>query len=134
MRRVLGELIVKWPLTHRGNVLNDANELIKDSLSGDVALIDGITASDGVEGVIWPILAGLPLQVGWDPCRTSCKREVGPAGFDDLLIKVVECTGSEFSPLNRVVEGRVDFVYKVDGLVPGIPARFGIVVGDLCEV
>jgi len=65
---MLKELIKIWRLTHRGNDLDDANELIKDSLSSDVALIDGIAAADGLESVVWPSLSGLPLKLRWGPC------------------------------------------------------------------
>ena len=57
---MLREPIEICRLTHRGNILDDANELIKDSLSGDVAFIDGITTGDGLESVIWPILTARP--------------------------------------------------------------------------
>jgi len=76
-------------LTHRRNVLDDANELIEDSPSGDVALVDGITAGDGLESVTFPILTGLPLQLGRTPCRATCESEIGAGGSDDLPIKLV---------------------------------------------
>jgi len=53
----LGELDTK----HRGNILDDTDEFIKDGLCGDVVLINGITAGNGVECVIREILGGLPL-------------------------------------------------------------------------
>ena len=56
------EITITQPLTHRGNILYNANELIKDDLSGDVTLVDGITACDSLESVIWPNLTGLPLR------------------------------------------------------------------------
>jgi len=52
VRGILEEVNIMWPLTHRGNDLDNANELIKDSLSGYVVLIDRITAGDGMESVI----------------------------------------------------------------------------------
>ena len=63
MRRMFEETTRIWALTHWGNFLDDASELIKDSLSGDIALIDGIATADGLESVIWPILIGLPLHL-----------------------------------------------------------------------
>ena len=61
-------LIAIRRLTHRGNVLHDTDELIQDSLASDVALIDGITASDGMESKIWPRLVGVSLQLRQGPC------------------------------------------------------------------
>jgi hypothetical protein len=60
---MLEEKILIRPLTHRGNFLDNADELIKDGLTGDVALVDRITAADGLESVIWPFLTGVPLQL-----------------------------------------------------------------------
>lgn len=130
---MLKELIKIWRLTHRGNVLDNADELIKDSLSSDVALIDGITTADGLESVIWPILTGLPLKLRRGH-RSSCEWEVGARGLDDRLIKVVEITGGKISPLDRVVEGLVNFGNEVDRLVLVIPTRSSIIVGDLFEM
>ena len=50
-------------LTHRRNIFDDTDELIKDTLGSNVALIDGIAAGDGLERVIGEILIGrlLPL-------------------------------------------------------------------------
>lgn len=120
------------PLTHRGNVLDDTNELIEDSLAGDIALIDGITTADCLESVIWPILTGLPLHLGDD--RASCEGEIGATGLDDGLIKLDECTGSKIGPAVGGIEDAVDSAYKVDRLVIVNPARFGIIVGDLSEM
>jgi len=129
---MLKELIEIRRLTHRGNVLDDADELIKDSLSSDVTLIDGITTANGLESVIWPILTGLPLKLRWGH-RASCELEVGTRGLDDRLIKVVEITGSKISPPDGVVEGLVDFANEVDRLVLVIPTRSSVIVGDLFE-
>ena len=46
------EPVLKRILTHRGNILDDTDELIEDSLSGNVVLINGIAAGDSVESVI----------------------------------------------------------------------------------
>ena len=59
--------IVKWSLTHRGNVLDNADELVKDNLCGNVVLIDRIATCNGVEGVVWEILARLSLQLRGAP-------------------------------------------------------------------
>ena len=104
-------------LTHRGNVLDDANELIKDGLSSYVALIYGITAADGLEGVIWPGLTGLPLHLRWGPKGARCEGEVGVASLDELLIKFVEWTGSKIGPLVGGIENVMDRAYEEDRLV-----------------
>lgn len=60
---MLEEEILTRPLTHWGNFLDDADELVKDGLTGDVTLIDRITAADSLESVIRPFLVGFPLQL-----------------------------------------------------------------------
>ena len=59
----VGKRIMIWPLTHRGYFPDDTDKFIEDSLSGDVILIDGITAGDSMESVIRETLTGLPLQL-----------------------------------------------------------------------
>ena len=63
VRMTLKKLMVGQSLTHRGNILDDTDELIKDGLGSNVALIDGIAAADGLERIIGEILIGrlLPL-------------------------------------------------------------------------
>jgi len=120
-----------WTLTHRGNVLDDANQFIKYGLSGDVALVDGITAADGLEGVIRPILSRLPLQLGWVPKRARCEGDIGVAGLYEVLIELVERTGNKFGPLVRGVEGVMDRAHEEDRLELVVPARPGVVVSGL---
>jgi len=133
MRRVVEETTGIWALTHRGYILDDASELIKDGLSGDAAPIDGITAGDGLESVMRPILIGLPLQLRRAPKRARCDGEIGVAGLDEVLIKSVEWTGCEIGPHVRGVEGVEDRVHEVDRLEIVVPARPGVIVGDLPE-
>ena len=121
-------------LTHRGNILDDTSELIKDSLSGNAALIDGIAAGDGLESVIWPILTGLPLHLRKAPKRARRDGEIGAAGVDEVPIKSVECAGSKIGPLVRGVEDLGDRFHQQDRLVIVIPARPGVIVGNLSEL
>ena len=104
-------------LTHRGNILDDANELVENGLTGDVALIDGITAADGLESVIWPFLSGFPLKLGRGPFRTSCEGNLLSCGFNDTLIKGIEIASSKFGPFAWGVEGLMDCANEVDRLV-----------------
>jgi len=42
MRRMPGKPVRICPLTHGRNVLDDANECVKNNPRGDVALVDGM--------------------------------------------------------------------------------------------
>jgi hypothetical protein len=121
-------------LTHRGNVLDDANELGENCLSGDVALVDGVAAADGLESVIWPFLAGLPLELGQDRVRASCEGNVLSCRFNDLLIKGIEIASSKIGPALWAVEGLMDCANEDDRPQLGIPTRFYIVMSSLFEV
>ena len=117
VRRMLGKPIIICPLTHRRNILDDANELIEDSPSSDVALINRITATDGMESVTRRILIGLPLQLSRGRYRASCESEVGTTGLNDILIKFIEFPGSESGPGRGRVEGRAEIEYEIYRLV-----------------
>ena len=101
-------------LTHRGNILDDANELGENGLSGYVALINGITATDGLESVIRPLLSGLPLKLGQGPFRARCEGNFLSCGLDDPLIKGIEIARGKFGPGVWGVEGVVDCADEVD--------------------
>lgn len=51
--------------------------------------------------------------------------------MNELLIKVEECTGGKGGPLARSVEVLVNSGYEVPRLEVVIPARSGVVVGEL---
>ena len=99
-----------------------------------MALIDGITAGDGLERVTIPILSGLPLQLGRVPCRAACESEIGAGGLDDHLIEFVEITGGKSGPLDRAIEGMMNQVHEGHRLGYFIPARLCEVTGELSEV
>ena len=134
MRRVLENLNTICPLTHRRNILDNTNEFIKDSSSGDVALVDGITAADRLVSVSRPVLTGRPLQLVWVPRRTSRESHVGATALDNLLIKVIEFTGRKIGPSARLVEGFVEIGHEVDSLILFHTARLSVIVGGLFEV
>lgn len=115
-------------LTHRGNIPDDTDQFVKDRLSGNIVLIDGITAGDSLESVVREFLTGLPPQLGQTPCGETEGRA---ARLDERFIKLEEWTGSKIGPRARLVEGLVDSAYEEDRLEILIPAQSGVIVGLL---
>lgn len=133
IRKGAGKRGVMWCLTHRGDLLDNTCQLIKDSLSGDAVLINGIAASDSLEGVIREFLCGLPPQRRWAQQRATCKSQGRAARLDECLIKLEQCVGSELGPRGRGVESLVDCAYEEDGLEIVVPTRPSVVVGHLFQ-